>query len=250
MRLITKRLFFILLNCFSFTLLSAQTLYWVGGAGNFNDQKHWSLNSGGASSNLIPNSGTDVVFDDLSGHSNVSILFIGKNLAKSFLFLNQSYSLSLLGAESSYLTISGDFVLNERVLPEFQTRLNFSSSSINKSKNFVGFFGRTINSNLNFIQGVWDLSSVVIPANRTAKFIRGNYYLDNTTINVGNFISDSLKVQFYIKKGLVRVKNKFVIGQNTSFATSDTYFDVKKYDAQNYQVNSGVSSFEWTKKLS
>ncbi|NBQ47366.1 MAG: hypothetical protein EBU33_02785 [Sphingobacteriia bacterium] len=53
--------------------LKAQTLYWVGGSGNFNDPAHWSLSSGGsANGNLIPSAATDVIFDNQSSAEFVS----------------------------------------------------------------------------------------------------------------------------------------------------------------------------------
>lgn len=43
------------------------TLYWVGGAGNWNDAAHWSLSSGGPGGACIPFSADDVIFDANSG---------------------------------------------------------------------------------------------------------------------------------------------------------------------------------------
>jgi|GEM_PF-823323 len=44
-----------------------RTLYWVGGAGDWNDRGHWSESSGGPGGACIPFIGDDVVFDDGSG---------------------------------------------------------------------------------------------------------------------------------------------------------------------------------------
>ncbi len=43
------------------------TLYWVGGAGDWNDKNHWSLTSGGAGGACIPFKNDNVVFDANSG---------------------------------------------------------------------------------------------------------------------------------------------------------------------------------------
>lgn len=45
---------------------AARTLYWVGGTGNWSDQNHWSLSSGGAGGNCIPTASDDVVIDNNS----------------------------------------------------------------------------------------------------------------------------------------------------------------------------------------
>lgn len=47
-------------------LLTARTLYWVGGAGDWSDQVHWSLTSGGPGGECIPTPIDDVFFDENS----------------------------------------------------------------------------------------------------------------------------------------------------------------------------------------
>lgn len=42
---------------------AARTLYWVGDAGNWEDQSHWALSSGGAGGNCIPSLLDNVIFD-------------------------------------------------------------------------------------------------------------------------------------------------------------------------------------------
>lgn len=54
---------------FNFTPPAATsgTLYWVGGAGDWNDRNHWSTASGGSSGACVPFINDDVVFDAGSG---------------------------------------------------------------------------------------------------------------------------------------------------------------------------------------
>ncbi|MBK7666922.1 MAG: hypothetical protein IPJ32_05910 [Sphingobacteriaceae bacterium] len=71
-----KRLLLLITILFSsVTGVYAQTLYWVGGSGSFNDPSHWSMTSGGAPSNLVPNSATDVIFNDKSGSDYITVEF-------------------------------------------------------------------------------------------------------------------------------------------------------------------------------
>lgn len=42
---------------------AARTLYWVGDSGNWEDQSHWALSSGGAGGNCIPSLVDNVIFD-------------------------------------------------------------------------------------------------------------------------------------------------------------------------------------------
>ena len=47
----------------SFDPLAARTLYWVGNSGEWTDQIHWSLSSGGPGGECIPTPQDDVIFD-------------------------------------------------------------------------------------------------------------------------------------------------------------------------------------------
>ena len=46
---------------------SGQDLYWVGGAGNWNDKAHWSATSGGSGGYCVPGPGDNVFFNSNSG---------------------------------------------------------------------------------------------------------------------------------------------------------------------------------------
>ncbi|MCB0519052.1 MAG: putative metal-binding motif-containing protein [Saprospiraceae bacterium] len=48
-------------------LCPAASLYWVGGAGDWDDYAHWSTTSGGTTCNCLPNPATNVFFDANSG---------------------------------------------------------------------------------------------------------------------------------------------------------------------------------------
>ncbi|MBB5438121.1 gliding motility-associated-like protein/uncharacterized repeat protein (TIGR01451 family) [Pedobacter sp. AK017] len=48
------------------------TLYWVGGAGNWDDKDHWSSSSGGTGGACVPFTGDNVIFDANSGFTAVS----------------------------------------------------------------------------------------------------------------------------------------------------------------------------------
>jgi len=50
--------------------IAARTLYWVNGAGEWFDQSHWSLTSGGAGGECVPTSIDDVNFDNNSSNGS------------------------------------------------------------------------------------------------------------------------------------------------------------------------------------
>ena len=62
------------------SLLSSQELYWVGGSGSWNDQSHWSLESGGNGGYGIPSDINDVYIDENSLFDG-DIISIAENVA-------------------------------------------------------------------------------------------------------------------------------------------------------------------------
>lgn len=57
------------------------TLYWVGGAGDWNDKAHWAASSGGIGGACVPFTGDDVVFDANSGFAGGNNAVSVSNLA-------------------------------------------------------------------------------------------------------------------------------------------------------------------------
>ena len=68
----------------------ATTFYWVGGSGNWNDETHWSLTSGGPPAFAVPTSQDRVIADENSFDSlSVDTLSISQNVAcSSLLWMN------------------------------------------------------------------------------------------------------------------------------------------------------------------
>ena len=82
-----KKLLILSLFFVSF-FVNAQTLYWVGGSGYWNDSNHWSTVSGGTSSGITPNSNSSIVFDDNSSSANFAVTIDGVNQFKHCSDLN------------------------------------------------------------------------------------------------------------------------------------------------------------------
>lgn len=75
-----KRLCLIMLLIFTSAIASVnliaqaeQTMYWIGGTGNWNDLSHWSFKSGEQDTELpssVPTATTKVIFDEKSGNKS------------------------------------------------------------------------------------------------------------------------------------------------------------------------------------
>ena len=116
--MLKKQLLFIVLFISSF--LSAQTLYWVGGSGYWNDINHWSYASGGAPAATIPNLNSTVVFDNASSTSDFTIHALHSVSFSTIIAQNTQFKIDVIGSPTVDLRIGGDVSLN----PNFHFNLN------------------------------------------------------------------------------------------------------------------------------
>jgi gliding motility-associated-like protein len=163
----------------------AQTLYWVGGSGHFNDPAHWSLSSGGASSNLSPNASTDVVFDDLNGANQCIITLVGTNTIKSLKTSNTFSQIYFVGAKESFLNIKGDFNLNQQSF--FTANTNFIFEGVTSPQSQVTFGLKQIDANITFKSGNFKINSLMLSDAKTLALESGVFDLEYANITVGHF---------------------------------------------------------------
>lgn len=154
-------------NCY------AETLYWVGGAGRWNDINRWALSSGGnLRPSTVPTSDDNVVFDANSGLTASSTISINETAyCKDITFecaatVSISYPLSL--------NIYGSATLFPGV------KFTSNSSVYFKSTGFARCNGGTFSPANIYIEGELTLAD---------DFFSGNIYL-----NSGKFITNSNKI--------------------------------------------------------
>ncbi|MBO9152171.1 Calx-beta domain-containing protein [Chitinophaga sp. GCM10012297] len=90
------------------------TLYWVGGAGDWNDKANWSLSSGGTGGACVPFTGDDVVFDANSGFAagNNTVTVSGSAWCHNMTWTNVTASPVLSQAPASTFEIYGSIALH------------------------------------------------------------------------------------------------------------------------------------------
>lgn len=123
---------------FCASLLSAQTLYWVGESGNWNDPQNWAYSPGGSPANTIPSYGNPVVIPpDYAAELRIS----GKAMCKGLSCLPRESRAGILldsGAElesfgslelcDSLLISGGTIVFRQGVCSLFQNGASLHSS--------------------------------------------------------------------------------------------------------------------------
>jgi len=236
-----KRFILFLFYCFSFFVFRAQTLYWVGGSGNFNEPNHWSLTSGGPAANITPSANNDVVFDDHStnNYTNPVITFVGTNSCRSLKFTNEFVKYTVVGTKYTEINISGDFELNQNTNFKANSTLKFSSAS-SQFKN-VRFNNDAYDGDVIFQAGKWNLKHVNIGNSNALTFNSGNYKIASAKVKAGNFYANSNTVNFDFDKGNLEVANVIEIGNNAHFVSDKFSIKAKQSDPQKYKVDQQVN---------
>ncbi|MBC7696535.1 MAG: gliding motility-associated C-terminal domain-containing protein [Burkholderiales bacterium] len=234
--MVKKLLLFIVLLTAGY--VNAQTLYWVGGSGHWNDIHHWSYSSGGAAVNRAPDLNTDVIFDNNSSSNTFLVAFTGLSYVKSINILNQNNDLHFTGSNLSSLECSGNFVLNDKTFFDANTSLVFSSAST--QYNDVNFWRNSFKANVLFEKGNWNLQSVKLADNYLLKINKGNYKVNNASVVVWDMESASDLVNFQINHATFYVKNRFTLGDQVSFNSSDLTLIAQKNNPNLYRIDPNV----------
>ena len=102
---------FSLILSYKSALSAANTLYWVGDSGNWGDNTHWSLTSGGAAAFMVPGAMDHVIVDENSfdGVGPDQILLLQDQTVTSIKWLRSTPA--NLELQSNTLTVGKEFVI-------------------------------------------------------------------------------------------------------------------------------------------
>jgi len=218
--------------------IKSQTLYWVGGSGNFNDAAHWSLVSGGPAANIVPNSSNDVVFDDNSGIDNTLINIVGTSRVRSFYTKNQYKKINLTGSNVSELVVGGDFILNPIFFPRLESKLNFSS--IRPQQNRVTFSGHLLYSDVEFNNGAYDLQAIKVDKTNSIKLNQGKFFIDHSSLSAGNIYANKNAVEFKYNSAIINAYNALELGEKTILTGKDLKIIANKNDENLFKIHPNV----------
>ena len=158
--------------------LNAQTMYWVGGSGYWNDPVHWSYMSGGAPANAIPSSNANVIFDNASSVSNFTIHALHSFNFKSITSENTNFKIDVIGSPNVDLTITGAVNLNEYFYFKLNGKINLNPQSTTKYQ----FSHNKFNNDI-YLNSQSDVELGVLNTEKTL-IISGNFKLKNSSILV------------------------------------------------------------------
>lgn len=210
MALCVKRFLLLISILFcSFTGVYAQTLYWVGGSGSFNDPTHWSLVSGGPSAQQFPTYFTDVIFDDKSGTDLVHIDFPLLSKVRSLNTKNKNCRIIFSNSGSASLNVQSSFQLSASTSFDFTGDLIFRSPNSNLNK--VNFNMNKLKCNVFFYEGDYSLSPLFMELNKTITFENGNYHFRYSSLTASDVLVKGNNTKFFIDTTYFNISNSFKI---------------------------------------
>lgn len=237
MALRVKRLllFITILFC-SFTGVYAQTLYWVGGSGNFNDPNHWALSSGGKNSNNIPNSSTDVVFDDKSGTDYVIIDLPPFASVRSFNAVNTKCKIIFSNTSAATLNISSSIQLSTAASFDFTGDLIFRAKDNNR--NIVNFNLNKLKCNVFFYEGDYNILPLRLQNNSKVSFKDGSYRFRYSSLTASDVSVKGNQTKFLLDTSYFNISNSFIIDDSPNFNANKFGFYAPFSNTNNVKLGS------------
>ncbi|MBS1647682.1 MAG: gliding motility-associated C-terminal domain-containing protein [Bacteroidetes bacterium] len=201
--------------------MRAQSLYWVGGSGHFNDAAHWSFSSGGLGGAKTPTLNDDVFFDEKSGTSSSIVSIIGGANCHNITFSNNTQPITLQGTQNERLSIAGSASFNLSVKNNFLGDVWFQSS---EQSNILKLGSFIFSGNVYFDGGgSWNVSSNFnTEKNKTVFVNAATIAANNTSFFLGNLICNSgaqillNNTMLWIQHRVTSLNNQQIQGTGTS----------------------------------
>ena len=222
--------------------LNAQTMYWVGGSGYWNDPVHWSYMSGGAPADAIPSSNANVIFDNASSVSNFTIHALHSFNFKSITSENTNFKIDVIGSPNVDLTITGAVNLNEYFYFKLNGKINLNPQSTTKYQ----FSHNKFNNDI-YLNSQSDVELGVLNTEKTL-IISGNFKLKNSSILVDELILTNSQID--LSNNLIQASNGLAINNsqitNTSTVKSKIICQKNTLPASTLQSLTNISNVSIT----
>lgn len=218
MSLKNRRVLLVLVLAICSLISYSQTLYWVGGSGNFNDPWHWSLQSGGSPANVVPGSQNTVVFDDKSGTGAYEVNLAGITSIKSFSSTGLNNVTNFSAAKGSTLNVGGDFYLSQLTKFETEATIVFSNTGANS---YIETGLNKLKGDIYFKGGSFRPKAAQVDDFHTIYFQSGSFRLDNAFIVAGSIINENPAVVFNISDSYFSASHQLTIKSDNNFTVNN-----------------------------
>ncbi|MCB2221771.1 MAG: gliding motility-associated C-terminal domain-containing protein [Bacteroidetes bacterium] len=164
----------------------AKDLYWVNGAGNWDDQGHWSESSGGTSGACLPTEIDNVYFDANSfSNPGAAVINVKTAVCNNMDWIGSIANSSLTGADTNYLKIYGSLKFTPSMDNMFGGEVHFEATNPDQ---FIDAAGNWFNNNIRVQgrNGTWLLEDQ-IKITDTLFFEDGGFTTNGFNIEMGQF---------------------------------------------------------------
>ncbi len=215
-----------------------KNLYWIGGTGNWNDQTKWSVTSGGAPVNCIPNALDNVFFDANSfGAAGQTVTVIGDQdntaYCRNMTWTGATNNPTLAGASTQTLRIYGSLTLIPGISFTFAGPVYFAATEIGKTITTAGILLDNNHVYFDGAGGEWTLSDGLNLGDRTLYLVSGSLITNNQPVNTGLF-----NTIYTTARALTLGSSEMTISSTSSVAF---YFR-----GDNFTFNAGTSTIRFT----
>jgi hypothetical protein len=219
------------------------TLYWVGGAGDWNNRAHWSTASGGAGGACIPFTSDNVVFDAGSGLTAGGIVTTSSSsFCKDITWVSGVGPMTFNESVTSSLRVYGSAILQPAVatnaiLEFYGTSVATLTTNGGGTINFSWIVAKTGSGSLTLADN-WSNST-----NGTIYFTSGNLNMAGRTIILTNFISNNnLLRNLDISNTTITAGSRWqYLGNNKSTTSAGSHITSGWY----FQVSAPGSTYPW-----
>lgn len=217
------------------------TLYWVGGAGDWNNKAHWSFSSGGTGGACVPFKYDNVVFDAASGLAGSTVTTSSSSFCKDMTWAAGVGTVTFNESATASFRAYGSMVLQPTVTLNGLIELR-GSSAATLSMNGGGMGGvqfwayKTGSGSVTLLDN-WNNPSGSIG------FVSGNLNMAGRTLNFYNFTSNSnLARNLDISNATITTNARWIYqGSNKSIASAGSHITADWF----FQVNAPGSTYPW-----
>lgn len=201
--------------------VNATELYWVGGAGNWNDVTQWSLTSGGPSAGRTPLIDDDVIFDSNSGISSNDQVILNATAEINKLSIESTPYFTFYGSEHN-LILHSDLKINSTIGFELDGDLIFKNDKAITAEiqtNNVDF-----DVNIKFVEGSWSLKNHLRAGlYNTIFFNSGAIQTNGYSVHANNIFANTAPVSLDFTGSHISVYNDFDISSARNIGGRATY---------------------------
>lgn len=219
------------------------TLYWVGGAGDWNNRAHWSTTSGGTGGACIPFKNDNVVFDANSGLAGAIVTTSSSSFCKDMTWAAGVGTVTFNESSTASFRVYGSAVLRSTVTLNAQIEF-WGSSAATLTTNGGGlgnlqlWISKTGSGSITLLDNWSNLS-----AGAGISFASGNLNMAGRTLSFYAFNSNNnLARNLNISNATITAASRWIyLGANKSITSTGSYIIANDI----VQVNAPGSTYPW-----